>query len=367
MQRSAIAFAAMFFCTSYPTIARQGSSYVSSPQQPRQIDQTVAMLGQDCSRRPGATNEPSRDMNPGPDPEAVQLPPAPETIGDRENSSNVNLDRDLKILQHGQSRLAQCILASDPDGEEQDSQPACLGELLMNFEMRHDGEPERDIPIGRLQGTSAFFYDAGMTIDADGAPNAYHPENVGLDDLANAGTPGRWEGLAKDSYGEPYIQGPDDPFPGFYVSETALADRSKPANDPTRYVDASRIPFVVLPGGMARQLGARPGDFAVVFNQRNGKSSYAIFGDVGPFDRIGEGSMALAENLGIRSDARNGGARRGVLYLIFPGSGNGRPRALDEISAEGQRLLLEWETSIASSECAIQRGAEEMEGNHGAN
>jgi hypothetical protein len=237
----------------------------------------------------------------------------------------------------------------------------------MNFEMRHDGEPERDIPIGRLPGTSAFFYESGMTIDADGAPNAYHPENVGLDDLANAGTPGRWEGLAKDADGEPYIQGPDDPFPGFYVSETALADRSKAANDPTRYVDASRIPFIVLPGGTARQLGARPGDFAVVFNQRNGKSAYAIFGDVGPFDRIGEGSMALAENLGIRSDARNGGARRGILYLVFPGSGNGRPRPLEEIHSEGERLLLDWENSVSPGGCAVQRSTTDAEGSRGAN
>jgi len=77
---------------------------------------------------------------------------------------------------------------------------------------------------------------------------------------------------------------------------------------------------------MAREMGARPGDFAAVFNQRNAKASYAIFGDVGPFDRIGEGSIALAEHLEIRSDARNGGAHRGILYLVFPGSGNGRPR-----------------------------------------
>ena len=96
---------------------------------------------------------------------------------------------------------------------------------------------------------------------ADGAPNAYHPDNSGLDDLSNAGTPGRWEGLAKDADGEPIIQGPNDPFPGYYVSATALADRTKPVNDPTRYVDASKIPFIVLPGAMARQIGARPGRF----------------------------------------------------------------------------------------------------------
>jgi hypothetical protein len=233
--------------------------------------------------------------------------------------------------------------------------------------MRHDGEPERNIPIGRLPGNAAFFYESGMTIDADGAPNAYHPDNLGLDDLANAGTPGRWEGLAKDADGAPFIQGPDDPFPGYYVSETALADRSKPANDPTRYVDASRIPFLVLPGGMARQLGARPGDFAIVFNQRNDKTSYAIFGDVGPYDRIGEGSVALAENLGIRSDARNGGTRGGVVYLVFPGSGNGRPRTIEEINTEGQRLLLAWEASLSPAACTSQQRVRENEGNHSAN
>jgi hypothetical protein len=265
-----------------------------------------------------------------------------------------DLQQDLKTLDQRLAELAQCIPAPGESGSSRDLPGACAAQLFFNFEMRHDGEPERDIPIGRIPGTSAFFYEAGMTIDADGAPNAYHPDNLGLDDLANAGMPGIWEGLAKDSGGAPIIQGPDDPFPGYYVSATALADRAKPVNDPTRYVDASKIPFLVLPGRLARQLGARPGDFAVVFNRRNGKSSYAIFGDVGPFDRIGEGSMALAENLGIRSDARNGGARRGIIYLVFPGSGNRRPRTVDEISTEGQKSLQAWEGSISLEVCTAR-------------
>jgi hypothetical protein len=300
--------------------------------------------------------------------------PKSEPLGNSESSetavaapASVHLEQDLKILEKRQTRLAQCILTVEAQEPAQDSPAACFGELLLNFEMRHDGETERDIPIGRLPGSAAFFYESGMTIDADGAPNAYHPDNTGLDDLANAGTPGRWEGLAKNADGEPIIQGPNDPFPGYYVSATALADRSKPVNDPTRYVDASRIPFVVLPGGMARQLGARPGDFAVVFNQRNGKSSYAIFGDVGPYDRIGEGSVALAENLGIRSDARNGGTRRGILYLVFPGSGNREPRTIEEISAEGQKLLQEWEGTIPQYVCAAQQPARALENGQTAN
>ena len=266
--------------------------------------------------------------------------------------SAIDLAGDLKFLGERQSALADCILAIDMRVPAQDSSGACSGELLLNFAMRHDGEPERDIPIGRLAGTSAFFYESGMTIDADGAPNAYHPENTGLDDLANAGAPGRWEGLAKDGDGEPFIQGANDPFPGYYVSSTALADHSKAVNDPARYVDASKIPFIVLPGGMARQIGARTGDFAVVFNQRNGKSSFAIFGDVGPVDRIGEGSVALAENLGIHSDARNGGAHRGVIYLVFPGSGDGRPRTIEEINGEGGKLLQAWESAHSQNACS---------------
>ena len=301
-----------------------------------------------------------RMRDPQPDPQST-----PE--GDPPSPVTVNLEQDLKLLQEKQSALAQCILTSGEQDPEQDSQGNCPGELLLNFEMRHDGEVERDIPIGRLHGTSAFFYESGMTIDADGAPNAYHPDNVGLDDLKNAGSPGHWQGLAKDGNGEPFVQGPDDPYPGYYVSTTALMDRSKAVSDPARYVDASRIPFVVLPGGTARQLGARPGDFAVVFNPRNSRSSYAIFGDVGPPDRIGEGSMALAENLGIRSDARNGGARRGILYLVFPGSGNGRPRTVEEINAEGQRQLQIWEESLPLAVCGARQSARDIEGSQSTN
>jgi hypothetical protein len=132
-------------------------------------------------------------------------------------------------------------------------------------------------------------------------------------------------------------------------------------------VDASKIPYIVLPGNMARNIGARPGDFAVVFNQQNGKSSYAIFGDVGPSDRIGEGSMALADNLGIRSDARNGGARRGIFFLVFPGSGNGRPRSIEEINTETEKLFSTWGGPSRSTTCTLQPSARPFEVNRDTN
>jgi hypothetical protein len=96
-------------------------------------------------------------------------------------------------------------------------------------------------------------------------------------------------------------------------------------------------------------------------------SSYAIFCDVGPYDRIGERSVALAENLGIRSDARNGGARGGIVFLVFPGSGNGRPRAIEESNSEGQRLLQGSESSMLLNACAVQQPARAQEGTQGAN
>jgi hypothetical protein len=337
------------------------------PESSQSGNSTSAGTARDCNGDSGTPRLEGQTADRDPRPAETSSAPSGNSETAEAAPASVNLDQDLKLLVQRETELAQCILAIDAQAPAEESRGACFGRLLLNFEMRHGGEPERDIPIGRLSGSSAFFYESGMTIDADGAPNAYHPDNTGLDDLANAGTPGRWEGLAKDADGEPFIQGPSDPFPGYYVSATALADRSKPVNDPTRYVDASRIPFLVLPGGMARQLGARPGDFAVVFNLRNSKSSYALFGDVGPYDRIGEGSVALAENLGIRSDARNGGARGGILYLVFPGSGNGRPRTIEEINEEGQRLLQDWEGSIEPGVCTVELPARALEGNQAAN
>ena len=190
-----------------------------------------------------------------------------------------------------------------------------------------------------------------MTIDADGAPNAYNAENTGLDDLANAGDSTHWDGLVANREGVPLIQGPDDPFPGYYVSCTALTDRTKSQTDPARYVDASKIPYIVLPGNLARDAGARLGDFAVVTNTRNGKSSYAIFADIGT---LGEGSIALADNLGIWSNAREGGTRGGIIFQVFPGSGNGQPRTVEEINTETAKLVQDAGEAGPSNGCAAK-------------
>ena len=179
-------------------------------------------------------------------------------------------------------------------------------------------------------------FESGMTIDADGSPQAYHPvSDSGLDALANAGRKGNWWGIVTDEKGEPVVQGEDDPFPGFYVSTTSLQDASKKITDPARYVNSDSVPFIVIPNN-ATLLGlVKKGDFARVENLRNGKFGYAIFADVGPKDKIGEGSMCLVRNLGIDASPRSGGVADSVRYTVFVGSGNGKCRSKAEIDSVG--------------------------------
>ena len=203
---------------------------------------------------------------------------------------------------------------------------------------------------------TALFHEGGLAIDADGAPNAYHPEDRGLDHLANAGRPGNWWGLATVD-GKPAVQGPNDPNPGFYVSTTSLVDRSQPATSPARYVDSSKIPYLALPPGlMAGKLpgGAKLGDFAAVMNRGTGKVVYAIVADVGPRDHLGEGSIALAEALGVDSSPKKGGARSGLSFVIFPASGAGKPRSLEEIAQEGAHLLAQFGGAARLAACTSE-------------
>jgi hypothetical protein len=192
--------------------------------------------------------------------------------------------------------------------------------------------------------TKIFFFRAGMAIDADGSPHAYHPDDdPGLDDLANAGHPGDWWALVTDtgdSDGDPVVQGAKDPAPGFYISTTTLEDRKKDRKDPKRYVNAETIPFFVLPGN--KRFGAKLGDFGFVVNSTNGKSCGCVFADTGPVDEVGEGSIALAKALGLNANPKNGGADDGLAYIIFPDSGAGWPLSADEIGKKATKLFENW-------------------------
>lgn len=180
-----------------------------------------------------------------------------------------------------------------------------------------------------------------LRIDADGAPNAYHPDNTpGLDHPGNAGwssDPSKrkhwWPSVLVADPADPtepahikrpYIQ-PDGEFAGFFVSQTALVDGGKAKTDVQRYVDARHVPYVVMPRAVhaARGTGTL-GDLAAVRCISNGRVCAAVVGDIGPDDHgMGEVSIALAQALaGQPVNARNGSGQADGPYqiVVFPGS-----------------------------------------------
>ena len=200
---------------------------------------------------------------------------------------------------------------------------------------------------------SAFFYRAGMMIDADGAYHAYHPDGKsGLDYLGNAGKPGNWWALVTDNgkpSGNPVRQKKSDPAPGFYISTTSLEDESKNRRDPRRYVDAESINFFVLPGKLG--LGAKLGDFGVAIRPDRNEYDYAVYADVGPAGKIGEASIALAAALGIPSNPKHGGIGDGILYIVFPGSNDGWPLTQVQIDAHSAALFAKWGGLEKAKDC----------------
>lgn len=167
--------------------------------------------------------------------------------------------------------------------------------------------------------------------------------NSGLDYLANAGEPGNFYGLAKTKAGVPFVQGPNDPAPGYYVSQTSLGDPAHPESSPLHYVDSSRVNYVALPPSAAK-LGVKKGDYVVAINWKNGKVAGAIYGDTGndTDDDLGEGSIALAAELGVTGTPKGGGRHEDIVYVVFPGSTEGFPKDPSRVSGRGLLEFAKW-------------------------
>lgn len=183
-------------------------------------------------------------------------------------------------------------------------------------------------------------WENGLNIDGDGAPNCYGPHG-GLDYLANAGGPGDWYGVVTDAQGNPVVQGPEDPYPGMYVSPTALRDHDRPATDPRAYVNSDEVPYISVPRNAIKDYGVKLGDVGFVYCRATGQFSPVIVADVGPRNKWGEGSMALARALGLPSSPRNGGTGAGVVCCVFTRTGRGWPRTLSDVASQVQARLNE--------------------------
>ncbi|WP_244328785.1 glycoside hydrolase family 75 protein [Streptomyces marokkonensis] len=150
----------------------------------------------------------------------------------------------------------------------------------------------------------AVFWKADMDIDCDGRP--------GL--RCNAGT---------------------DPY---FSASTAFAQSDG------RPLSSEELPYVVVPAPSTvwnhRTDGVRGGSVAaVVYRDR---VRYAVVGDTGPADIIGEASYAAAESLGIDPDPRSGGTPSGVTYIVFRNSEVTPVEDHGAAVAEGERLAREF-------------------------
>ncbi|MGW7370221.1 glycoside hydrolase family 75 protein [Streptomyces sp. NPDC054841] len=148
---------------------------------------------------------------------------------------------------------------------------------ISNGLFRKDADEAANVPIC---GTSeAVFWKADLDIDCDG-----------------------WPSSSCNSDADPYFQ-----------PETAFQDSGGDA------LNSARLPFVVLPApssrwkpGSSRIRGG--GVAAVIYRNR---VVYAVVGDTGPSDLIGEASYATADALGIDPDPLTGGVNSGVTYILF--------------------------------------------------
>ena len=265
-------------------------------------------------------------------------------------------------------------------------QPVAAGDLQVFFKFKGnvgESNAKRDhtYVAYKVPGKpNAWCMKGRLMIDVDGAPNCYHPQNYkvrtdylsidlekhdgALDWLANGGhaatadKPANWFGVVTDngeSNGNPIIQGPNDPCPGFCVSSTSLVDKSKKRSDPARYVDARRIPYMAWPYQVWTQKGARftqvtpgatgsLGDFFTVVNPKADDAhryAHGVFADMGGADdpHFGEGSPILGQKIHAQ-----GVVNPDLLYIIYPksGAGQGTIPTADDVQQKGEKLFGDW-------------------------
>ncbi len=145
-----------------------------------------------------------------------------------------------------------------------------------------EGANPVNVPICKLNG--ALFWNSGMNIDCDGQTTTHCP-----------GT-----GSDKDCCYQPDTS--------FHLQNGMP-------------LSAEDTPYVVIPdnfkyAGLDTTNGGNV--FAVIYK---GKLQFAVFGDTGPTDIIGEASWATANGLGINPSPAVGGVDNGVTYIVFTGTG----------------------------------------------
>jgi hypothetical protein len=103
---------------------------------------------------------------------------------------------------------------------------------------------------------------------------------------------------------------------GYYVSTTGWFDRSKDLWDPHCYLDASAIPYSVVPN----LVGVNMGDYGLVIRNKTGARTPYVCGDssgskTGKSRKLGECSGAVYLAMGKENEGD-------FSFIVFPGSGS---------------------------------------------
>ncbi|NEB07897.1 hypothetical protein G3I32_03245 [Streptomyces coelicoflavus] len=230
---------------------------------------------------------------PLPDPARILLPGAPDRIEPpRADRSGVRVGP-VPHVQAGQSApLSRVGPDSGPGARPKrsgDEGPVRAADLLARVRdcdpvsrgrYRSDAGAPADIPV--CGSRDAVYWKADLDIDCDGRPG----------DRCNGRT---------------------DPH---FSPATAYTESDG------RPLDAERLPYVVVPGPSGtwdpRADDVRGGSLAALVH--GDRVRYAVVGDVGPSDLIGEASYAAARSLGIPADPAGGGVASGVTYIVFKDS-----------------------------------------------
>jgi hypothetical protein len=254
-----------------------------------------------------------------------------------------------------------------------------------------DDFPHKEIgkvPLYRHQPSGAVVFSSIMHVNPDGAPDAYHPDDIGTVHICNGirvrstcaqdkpwisdcmadyrkarseefsgKTPVCFFAMATRD-GVPLVQGNDDPKPGYFISTTHLKQPGEDVRRPAGQIDSNVIPFAVIPKTWLgkSEPGPRIGDMGIAYRRSTGAVSGFVIADSGPENKIGEGSIALLQALGRDPFIMRKGKRRAfsgigfhaegkqrkpdVVYVMFPGTAEtGLTVTQDRVRARTAALL----------------------------
>ncbi|HHS9918207.1 TPA: hypothetical protein ACTW8S_000508 [Klebsiella variicola subsp. variicola] len=190
-----------------------------------------------------------------------------------------------------------------------------------------------------------------MTVDVDGAPNAYGPDNKKALDYkqdANHKDSRTVVGYLIDKNGNPFIQGEKDPAPGFYISVTRYVDvKNKNDLDPRKYVNAAEKNYTVLASSAAAK-GVKYGDFCVVHSVKTNKTVFAIVGDSGN-SKGAEGSLALLQHLGYNAkDGKSVPENSGIVVRYFANSNPSKQFFFNQADLDKTAKMLNLDTDFSN-------------------